>query len=378
MKIRLSRRAAFSDPFGDHPLLKILDRYLLLQLISPFFFVVLAFLIIMVPTLLFTLTDLIVKAGAPIGAVGKLFLFNLPFFIVLAFPVASLFATLLVIGRMTNDFEIIAMRSAGISMKRIVVPILGASVLVSMASFALNEGVVPYANKQINSTIQHLVKNLNRPPIKENTFFQGTNNRYFYVKEIDKKTGLMRHVFIFDKTKDGLPQVIQAEQARWVGSIWRLEFGNNYRYDREGYIDYEVSFKTMDIQLTLDASSFIPQGLNAQEASSQQLMKNLGDLQKSGGPTHQIEVQLYKKWAIPLAPFCAVLIAAPLGLIFSRMGGYVGVAFSIILVFIYYVTLQITEALGNYGQIPPFFGAWTSNLLFLGIGAVLLWRMDRR
>lgn len=357
---------------------KILDRYLLLQLISPFFFVVLAFLIIMVPTLLFTLTDLIVKAGAPLDAVGKLFLFNLPYFIVLAFPVASLFATLLVIGRMTNDFEIIAMRSAGISMKRIVVPILAASVLVSIASFAINEGVVPYANKQINSTIQYLVKNLNRPPIKENTFFQGTNNRYFYVKEIDKKTGLMRHVFIFDKTKDGLPQVIQAEQARWVGSVWRLEFGNNYRYDREGYIDYEVSFKTMDIQLTLDASSFIPQGLNAQEASSQQLMKNLGDLKKSGGPTHQIEVQLYKKWAIPLAPFCAVLIAAPLGLIFSRMGGYVGVAFSIILVFIYYVTLQITEALGNYGQIPPFFGAWTSNLLFLAIGAVLIWRMDRR
>jgi lipopolysaccharide export system permease protein len=359
-------------------LFKILDRYLLLQLISPFFFVVLAFLIIMVPTLLFTLTDLIVKAGAPLDAVGKLFLFNLPYFIVLAFPVASLFATLLVIGRMTNDFEIIAMRSAGISMKRIVVPLLAASVLVSIGSFAINEGVVPYANKQINSTIQYLVKNLNRPPIKENTFFQGTNNRYFYVKEIDKKTGLMRHVFIFDKTKDGLPQVIQAEQARWVGSVWRLEFGNNYRYDREGYIDYEVSFKTMDIQLTLDASSFIPQGLNASEFSSQQLSKQVSDLKKSGGPTNQVEVQLYKKWAIPLAPFCAVLIAAPLGLIFSRMGGYVGVAFSIILVFIYYVTLQITEALGNYGQIPPFFGAWTSNLLFLAIGAVLIWRMDRR
>ncbi|MNS36186.1 putative permease YjgP/YjgQ family protein [compost metagenome] len=362
---------------GWNPL-KILDRYILLQLISPFFFVVLAFLIIMVPTLLFTLTDLIVKAGAPLNAVGKLFVYNLPYFIVLAFPVAYLFATLLVIGRMTKDFEIIAMRSAGISLKRIIIPILSAAVVVSAGALAINELVVPYANKQINATVQSLVKNLSRPPIKENTFFQGTDNRYFYVKEIEKKTGLMRHVFIFDKTKDGLPQVIQAEQARWIGNIWRLEFGNNYRYDREGYIDYEVSFKTMDIQLTLNASSFIPQGLNAQEASSQQLMNNLGDLKKSGGPTHQIEVQLYKKWALPLASFCAALIAAPLGLIFSRMGGYVGVAFSIILVFIYYVTLQITEALGNYGQIPPFFGAWTSNMLFLVVGSILIWQMDKR
>lgn len=358
--------------------LKILDRYILLQLVSPFFFVVLAFLIIMVPTLLFTLTDLIVKAGAPLNAVGKLFVYNLPYFIVLAFPVAFLFATLLVIGRMTKDFEIIAMRSAGISLKRIIIPILSASVVVSVGAFAINELVVPYANKQINTTIQYLVKNLNRPPIKENTFFQGTNNRYFYVKEIDKKTGIMRHVFIFDKTKEGLPQVIQAEQARWVGNVWRLEFGNNYRYDHEGYIDYEVSFRTMDISLTLDASNFIPQGLNASEYSSQQLGKQITDLKKSGGPTNQVEVQLYKKWAIPLASFCAALIAAPLGLIFSRMGGYVGVAFSIILVFVYYVTLQITEALGNYGQIPPFFGAWTSNLIFVLIGSVLIWRMDRR
>ena len=63
-----------------------------------FFFVVLAFLIIMVPTLLFTLTDLIVKAGAPMDAVGKLFVYNLPYLTVLAFPVAFLFSTLLSSG----------------------------------------------------------------------------------------------------------------------------------------------------------------------------------------------------------------------------------------------------------------------------------------
>lgn len=357
--------------------MKIFDRYILLELVNPFLFGVFAFLIIMLPTIMFNLTDLIVKAGAPMDAVGKLFVYNLPYLTVLAFPVAFLFSTLLAIGRMTRDFEIIALRSAGVSLTRIIVPIMITSLFVSAAAFAMNETVVPYSNKQINETIKGLSKNLARPPIKENTFFQGTDNRYFYVKEIDKN-GLMKGVFIFDKTKDGLPQVIQAEQARWVGNVWRLEFGNNYRYDRSGYIDYEVAFKTMDIQLTLNTSSFIPPGLNAQEMSTQQLSKQVTDLKKSGGPTHQIEVQLYKKWAVPLASFFAALIAAPLGLIFSRMGGYVGVAFSIILIFVYYVTLQITEALGNYGQIPPFFGAWTANLLFLAVGAFLIWRMDRR
>ena len=357
--------------------MKIIDRYLLLQLVSPFLFVVLAFLLIMLPALLFNLTDLIVKAGAPFNDVAKLLVYNLPYLVVLALPVAYLFSTLLVIGRMTNDFEIIAIRSSGISLKRLVVPILLGSLGVSACAFAINELVVPYASKQIDATIQDLAKKLSKPPIKANTFFQGTDNRYFYIKQIDRD-GTMRNVFIFDKTQDGLPQVIEAETAHWIGNVWQLEFGNDYRYDRDGYLDTQTSFQTMDISFSLNAASLIPPGLNAQEMSTAQLQSQIKDMQKSGGDTHTQEVALYKKWSVPLASFCAALIAAPLGLIFSRMGGYVGVAFSIILVFVYYVTLQITEALGNYGKIPPFFGAWTSDLLFFAVGSVLIWRMDRR
>ncbi|MDB5095837.1 MAG: permease YjgP/YjgQ family protein [Cyanobacteria bacterium RYN_339] len=357
--------------------MKILDQYILKELVSPFIFGILGFLIVMLPALMFNLTDLIIRAGASVQSVGKLLMFNLPYLTVLAFPVAFLFATLLAIGRMSKDFEIIAMRSAGVSMKRIITPIMITSFFVSAAAFAVNEFVVPMANKRINQTIQEIVKNLSKPAIKENTFFQGTEGRWFYVKEV-RKNGLMKDIFIFDKTKEGLPQVIQADQAHWIGNVWRLEFGTNYKYDRDGYIDYEVAFKTMDIQLTLNTADLIPEGLNAQEMSTKQLSGQLSDLKKTGGPTNQVEVQLYKKWALPLASFFAALIAAPLGLIFSRMGGYVGVAFSIILVFVYYVTLQISEALGNFGKIPPFFGAWTSNLVFLVVGCVLIWRMDRR
>lgn len=356
---------------------KILDRYIVLELVGPFVFIVMGFLIVMLPTILLQLTDLIVKSGASIQAVSTIFFFKLPYFVVLAFPVAYLFATLLAIGRMTKDFEIIAMRSMGTSLRRIIVPIMIGSLVVSAGALAINELVVPFANKKINATIQEMVKNLSRPPIKENTFFQGTDNRYFYVKEVGKD-GVMKDVFIFDKTKDGLPQVIQAEQARWVGNVYRLEFGTNYKYDRDGFIEYEVAFKTMDIQLSLNVTNLLPPGLESSELSSQQLMGQLGDLRKTGGPTNKLEVDLYKKWAIPLATFCAALIAAPLGMMFSRMGGYVGVAFSIILVFIWYVTQQITEAAGNFGYIPPFFAAWTGNMIFVVVGSVLLWRLDRR
>lgn len=357
-------------------MLRILDRYLLAELIPPFLFGVMGFIIVMLPTFLFALTDLIVRAGASPASVGMLLVYNLPYIIVLGLPVAYLFGTTLAIGRMTRDFEIIAMRSAGVSLKRIIAPLLAGSLVVSAAAFVVSELVVPEANHRINLTIQDLAKNLAKPPIKANTFFQGTEGRHFYIREV-KPSGYMQGVFVFDKSKDGLPQVINAESARWIGSIWRLSFGHNYAYDRDGYLSRTISFKHMDLALKLNATDLIPDGLSVQEMSTKQMNKQLSDLQRSGAPTHKLEVALYKKWAVPLASFFAALIAAPLGLMFSRYGAFMGVGLSIMLVFVYYVTMQITEALGNFGRIPPFLGAWTSNILFLLVGAALVWRMDK-
>ncbi len=357
--------------------LTILDRYILTELIGPFMIGVSGFLVMFTPIILIPLADLIIRAGASVSDAAQLLFYNYPYLMVLALPVAFLFATLLTIGRMTKDFEIIAMRSAGMSLKRIVAPILLTSLVLCAAAYYLNETVVPYANKQINLTVQRMTKSLARPPIKEHTFFQGTDGRYFYIRDV-KPNGVMSGVFVFDKTREGLPQVIHAERARWIDKVWRFEFGTHYRYNRDGFIETEVAFKTMDILITLNANEMMPAGLNAQEMSSKQLASQIKDLRKSGAATNQVEVQYYKKWAVSLISFFAALLAAPLGLMFSRMGAYVGVAFSIILVFVHYVTMQVTEAMGNYGKIPPFFGAWSSNLIFLVIGGFLVWRLDRR
>lgn len=358
-------------------MLKILDRYLLRELVAPFLFCVTLVFLLLVPTLLFNLTDLMVKTGASVSTIGKLMLYNVPTIFVMAFPVSFLAAALLSIGRMSRDFEIIAMRAMGLGLRRIIRPIIFASLVVSGLAFAINEGLVPPAKAKLKTTIQEMLKGLQKPPIRPNTFFQGTNNRHFYIQEVSPQ-GVMKGVFIFDKTKDGFPQVIQAEQARWIGNVWRLEFGTNYRYDREGFITTEVAFKTMDIAISLDATNLLPSGLDLDELSTQQLSSQLKDLQKAGGAaSNMTELRLHKKFAFPLASFFAALLAAPLGLMFSRMGGYIGVAFTIILVFLYYVTMQIAEALAKFGHIPGFAGAWASNLIFLLVGGILLWRMDR-
>ncbi|MEB3188338.1 MAG: LptF/LptG family permease [bacterium] len=366
-----------------HTAMRILDRYVLGELLVPFLFGVIGFILVMLSVSLYQFTDLIFMAGAPVGDVVQLLLYSLPSIVVLTFPVAYLFASLLGIGRMTKDFEIIALRGSGVSFRRIIVPILAGAALVSLGNFAFNERVVPFANREVSRIKQDLASRVTKPLIRPNVFFKGTENRYFYVRQVDPRTGDMRDVFVLDQTQIGPPQVIRARRARWMNlgqgrSLWQLEDGTLHKYAEDGHVQHELAFGKMAIQFSLATSTSFGGDVNPSEQSSSDLQKQISGIKKSGGDAKAAEVALLMKYALPLASFFAALIAAPLGLLFSRMGAYIGVGLSIILVFLYYVIMQTFQAMGNAGIVPPILGAWTQNLIFGVIGAFLLWRVDRR
>lgn len=363
--------------------MRILDRYVIGEMFRPFFFGVIGFILVALAGSLYQFTDLIFLAGAPVGPVVQLLLYMLPSLMVLTFPVGYLFASLLGIGRMTKDFEIVALRGAGVSFKRIIAPILAGAVIVSLVNFAFNEKVVPWANQQVSRIKQELATMATKPIIKPNVFFKGTENRHFYVKSVDGVTGLMRDIFILDQTQAGPPQVITAKRARWVNqgkgsSIWQLEEGAVHKYADTGFVEHEIKFGTLNIQFMLNNTSYFGGDMNPSEQNSDQLKKQFEGLKKSGIDTKSLEVAYLMKYSLPMATFFAALIAAPLGMIFSRMGAYIGVALSIILVFLYYVIMQTFQAMGNAGVVPPLMAAWTQNILFGVIGLALLWRVDRK
>ncbi len=363
-------------------LMRILDRYVIGELFRPFGFGVVGFILIMLSVKLYEFTDLIFMAGAPVGTVTQLLLYTLPSVVVLTFPVAYLFASLLGIGRMTKDFEIIALRGSGVSFRRIIAPVLAGAVVVSVGNYLFNEKVVPFSNKKVGELKGELQTQISKPLIKPNVFFKGTDQRYFYVKEVDNQTGLMRDVFILDQTQIGPPQVITAARARWLNqkdaSVWVLEDGSVHKYNQSGYVDHEIKYDQLNIQFKLQQGGYYGGDLDPASQNSAELESQVAGLKKSGVDTKNLEVALHMKYSVPLATFFAALIAAPLGLMFSRMGAYIGVALSIILVFLYYVIMQTFQAMGNAGIVPPLVAAWTQNALFGVIGLVLMFRVDRR
>ncbi|MEB3284071.1 MAG: LptF/LptG family permease [Candidatus Sericytochromatia bacterium] len=356
----------------------LIDRYIVLELVKPFLLGVLGFVVIMLANTLYLYAELIVHSGVSVEVVAQLLAYNLPAIIVVTFPVAYLFSTLLAIGRLSKDSEVTAMRSVGVSFRRILLPLLAVSLLVSYGAFWINDEVVPWANRKTVDLVREMVLHQGRPVIKENIFFKGAKeNRYFYVRQVDRRSNHMYDVFIFDKRTGGQTVTI-ASEARWVGDSWNLKQGVVSHYDEWGALAREEAFGEMSVRVALNPDAFFAAGERSpQEKSSDELAAEIETLRGGGTDTKAMEVDYHMKFSLPLATFFSAMLAAPLGAQFSRMGGYIGVVFSIILVFIYYVVMSVARSMGNNGVLDPITGAWIQNYLFGVVGAFLLWRIDR-
>ena len=358
--------------------MRVIDRYIFGQLVQPFLAGVAAFAVIMLSNTLFLYTEMIMKSGLPINAVITILLCNLPGIIVVTFPVGYLFATLLVLGRMAKDSEIVAFRSCGISFTRIITPILLLALLVSYLGFVIQEKVVPSANHKVVLIAKDMIINQKLPPVKEKIFSEGKDKRSFYIEKVNTKKGVFEDVFVFDNTKGGYPQIINSETANRQGNKWILNKGILRKYSKDGYLAYEINFDKMELEFDLSSGTVFSDQKSIQEQSSGEASKQLSEYRSRGIDTKTMEVNYYLKFSLPLATFFVALIAAPIGIKFAKMGTYFGVAISIALVFIWYVTYTISSSLGSTGVLEPLLAAWIQNILFGVIGIGLLVFVNRK
>lgn len=354
--------------------LRVVDRYIISELVGPFIIGIFGFIMVMITDLLFSYTDLIINRGVPFGAVLKLLLFKLPYILVMTFPVALLFATAMALGRLSRDNEVVALRTSGVSFFRICLPIVVFSLIISTVSFFINEKLVPYANHRSDDIIQRIIYKKPVPRVKENVFFKDSHNRYYYVKEIDVKTDVLRNVLIYEfATDDKIPRVIVANEANFENLIWDLRHGKVHKFDDNGQLEYESTFENMKIYVNEDLVNFTNQK-SGEEMNIQELRAEIETLGKSGKEVHSLETDYYMKFSAPLTCFIFALVAIPLSLPTMRSGKTWGVTLSVVLMFTFYVFFSVFRSLGRGGVLPPLVAAWGPQFCFGTFGLVLLLR----
>ena len=374
------------ERFAYHALTMIIhrsDRYILSEMVGPFLVSLGGLLLFIILNLILSLSDLMVDRGVGIASLIHLLVLKLPSLLVLALPVSGLFATFLGLGRLVHDREVIAFQAAGISLRRILLPLIIAAVLVAGADFALYNWAVPSSEHLYQQTLRGIIFRGGVPHVRANTFFKGQEGEFFYVHSYNEKTGVLNEVLVYDVTGKLFPQaksavtILTAKTGRWEGDSWTLDEGKVYGYDHDGTLKYSGTFSTLRIATGQVGADFLFGSRTPSEMTIGELRDQITLLRKSGAAVDDLIVEWNLKLAMPFATVVFVLFGGAASLLFGWRSRAVGVVISLLLVGLFQGTLLWTQTLGRRGIISPPLGAWLPDALFGAIGIVLFLQLDR-
>jgi LPS export ABC transporter permease LptF len=366
-------------------MLKLLDRYLLREMLFPFILGNLGFLVFILLLLLGTLSQYFINGMISPTQVLLLLIYKIPYFLVWALPIALLFAILLTLGRLGHDREIIALQSGGISLRRLILPLLVVGLLLSLIDLWLSDQAAPWGSRQTIQLTNNLFSSGSQPKIRDKAFFKGTDGRFFYIEHYDQVSNTLNNVLIIDEqtplqvgnSQRTYPALITALQATWNGEDWILSNGQVQQLNDAGKVVNTDKFEQMTIHVGLELASFALVQRSSSEMSMGELKQLIDNNTKTGLPVQSLLVDYHMKIAIPSMCLVFALFGAPLGLLIGPRGRALGIILCVLLVLIYQGLLFWTEQiLGYRGDLSPFLGAWLPNILFGLIGLLLCWKAN--
>ncbi len=362
----------------------IMDLYIIKALVMPFLFGVGAFLAISL-TLgsLFDLLRQVSESGLSLPIALQILGLQIPKFLVLALPMATLLATLTVYNQLSRRSEIIALRNCGTSIYRLIVPAVCLSILVTLTTFTFNEVVVPPSN-------YHASKILNQALNREQPAFQDKNifyrefkadrlTRVFYARRFDGQQ--MQDLTILNFLQGNLNNITVTEAAQWnpTHEAWDLINGTIYRLARGSSTYQTVSnFQQQTVQISRAPLDLATETRRPEQMSIFALQRLLKLVSRSGDikRTRKLQVQVQTKYAFPWICTIFGLIGATLGLRQQRHGSK-GFGLSIIIIFGYYTLDFVCRSLAEIGILTAITGAWLTTIIGLGVGCFLLWQANR-
>jgi len=375
-KLRRSLRSRF-------PL--ILDDYVMREFLRNFALVLLSFTALFLIFTFFELVGDIVRNRTPLVTVGDYLINLIPYILYNMTPFCSLVAVLVTFGSLQRSSEIIAIKATGISLYRVVTPVLLVAALLSVGLFAFDELELPAANRrqdELRSEIKGKPpQTFSRPDQKwmsGQIASNGEPSRIFYYQAFAQDQNVFANLTVFEFQPETfeLERRIFAQSARWddKADAWIFENGWVRTFAGDAVSSYEPFKLNTFPEIHEQPGYFTKEYRPSQEMSYGELSRYIADLKQGGTiPTTPYVVQLNKKLAYPLITLVMAVLAVPFSLSMGRRGGLTGISAAIGLAIAYWVTAQLFENLGSVDSLPPLLAAWSPDLLFgLAAGYLLL------
>ena len=353
--------------------MRIIERYILIEYLRTFA-LALAFFIALV--IIVRLLDKDIKRfdeDVSYFTAVQIVLFRAPRRIIEVVPLASFLAVFFVFGRAVQNNELAAMQTAGVSIYRLLIPILASIFLVCIGFVIFYDLVASPAYHRA-----HQLEKKVRLRRSRNVVFKGQHNRLFYIQNLDLENETIDRMTIYELDQnDKLTREIFANSATWSPNQWHLSKGYVRHFDDTSEIAYEP-FVTKQIERAEEPERFAGSNKDLRAMTIRELQQQIKYKRTAGQTTRREEVKMHHKMAYPFAAFVVILIGAPISIRFGRAGFFAGLLVAFFLVFIYWgISSATLEGLGENGKLSPIVACWGGNVIYAIVGSVLIWKMPK-
>jgi len=358
----------------------ILDDYVLRGFALFFSMIVAAFLLLLLVFTLFELLSDILRNQISPLTVGEYLLNVAPYFLYSTTPLSMLLAVLVTFGLLQRSNEITAIKATGISLYRVVVPVLIASILVAGVLFLSDQLYLPYTNKRqdaLRNQIKGKPAQTYLRPDRKWIFGQHSDIYYYQFFDPDRDVFGGLSIFQFDPHTFQITHRIAADRAHWSSAMGRWVYEQGWERTLNGSAN--ENYRKFDVatfpELSEAPAYFKKEIKQSSEMSYEELRRYIHDLEQSGFDVVRLRVQLQKKIAYPLITLVMAVLAIPFALSAGKRSAVAGVATAIGIGVVYWTINGLFEAMGNLSQLPPAVAAWSPDLVFGCIGGYLILRM---
>lgn len=359
----------------------IINRYLFREMLVPLTISVVFFTFVFLMAEMLKITDLVVNYGVGLFTVIKMLFYSTPYFLVYVIPMSVMIAVLLTFLRSSADNEIIALKTGGLNIYRLLPPVLLLCFIGFLLTLMMSIYGMPWGRKAINELSVKILSSKLDIGLKERTFNDSFNGVMLYVNKVDTKNNFLVDIFIEDKRNKNIASTVIAPRGRLFSKPGAMVFhmklydGIINQVGMENKTANTINFKTYDLTLDLKKAALdFGSSRRRKELSLTELRQYLQRTSRKDERYYRVLIEFHKKFSIPFACFVMGILAIPLGLQTKSAKRSTGLILGLVFFLVYYLLLSAGSVWSETGAYPPVVGMWVPNIAIGGLGVYLLFR----
>ncbi len=364
--------------------MKILRNYILKEFFGPLLLClgVLTFVMVLIGNLK-RIADLVINKGVDIFSVIQIFIYLTPYIVTYTLPISILVAVLLALGRLSGDNEIIAIRSSGINLFRLVLPLLTIGLAFSLALAVFNDRAASYSHFAYRKTLQQMGIKNPTAAFEEGVFIDAFKKYILFIYNVDQKKNRLNNIRIYEPQGEDRPtRTIVAKAGEFIAipgqNAIKLKLidGTSDEPDPENPTSfYKLNFRTYFMNLDMAQIQNRVVEKKYKEMTIQELKKQAAKLQAEGISPAPLVTKIHEKLALAFSCFTFMLLGSSLGIITRRREKSINIGIAVLIIVCYYPLYIGLTALAMEGVLPAAWALWLPNIIFSAIGGYLTFKL---